>query len=48
MNYNFLIIPSSIGIEKWSKENGSDCDIYDGSDREWDYYIVPIFNNVID
>ena len=37
-------------IEKWTKENGSECDIYAVNDDDnpiWRSYIVPIFYNVI-
>ena len=45
-------------MEKWSKEDGSTCDIYETADDDqanldlsnpiWLYYIVPIFDNLID
>ena len=41
---------TSSSIEKWSKEGGSECDIYAAEDTynvNWWSYIVPIFNIVI-
>ena len=39
-----LFLPS---IEKWSEDNGPECDIYPDEDISWQFYIIPIFNNLI-